>query len=96
MFSVKQRFNRILMGVITMGISAVMLGTLLWLIWEDSLSAMFPTAVASGILAAKLTLGQAVKISWVFNILLKQLPEARINKNDLEKPKLPDQKQIIN
>lgn len=95
MMSVRQRFNRILLGVITMGISAVMLGTLLWFIWEDSLSAMFPTAVASGILAAKLTWTQAVKISWVFNILFKQLPEARINKKGVEEEKIPDQKQIL-
>lgn len=93
--STRQRFNLILMSVITMGMSAVMLGTLLWFIWEDSISAMFPTAVSSGILTAKLTWTQAVKISWVFNILFKQLPEARINKNDAEQ-KTPNQKQILN
>jgi hypothetical protein len=40
------------------------------LIWEDSVTAMFPKSVESGVLAATLTWWQAVKISWVFNILL--------------------------
>jgi hypothetical protein len=48
-------------------------GTLLWLIWEGSLTAMFPNAVENGVLAEKLEWWAAVKVVWVFGIILSAL-----------------------
>jgi hypothetical protein len=53
-------------------------GTVLYFIWEDSLTAMFPKAVESGVLAAKLTWWQSVKIVWIFALLVKA---TQTNKN---------------
>jgi len=46
-------------------------GTILWLIWEDSIIGMFPKSVESGILSNKLEWWQSVKIVWIFNLLIK-------------------------
>lgn len=60
----------IVAGLMLIFIASIIGGTFLWLVWEDSVTAMFPNSVENGILAATLTWWQAVKISWVFNILL--------------------------
>ncbi len=95
MLKVRERFNRIIMSIITMSIGAVTMGTILYFIWEDSLTAMFPTAIASGVLAAKLTWWQAIKISWVSNILIKIMPETKINKKEAEMTYPESDKKVI-
>lgn len=64
------------LGMIVMGLLiifgiSVLGGTILWLIWEDSITGMFPKAVETGVLAATLTWWQSVKITWIFSILIK-------------------------
>jgi hypothetical protein len=76
-----ERMTIIIMTLVTTCIAAVTAGTILWLIWEDSLSAMFPGAVAAGVLAAKLTWWQSVKIVWVFSILIKIVIEPKYPQN---------------
>jgi hypothetical protein len=61
----------IIVGFIIVCAIAVLGGTILWLIWEDSLTAMFPKAVESGVLAEKLGWWQSVKITWIFALLIK-------------------------
>jgi hypothetical protein len=61
----------LIIGLLIIAISSVILGTVLYVIWEDSVTAMFPSSVENGILASKLTWWQCVKISWVFSILIK-------------------------
>lgn len=73
-----ERMTIIIMTLLTTFIGAVAAGTILWLIWEDSLTAMFPGAVAAGVLAASLTWWQSVKIVWVFSILIKTVIEPKV------------------
>lgn len=61
----------IVTGILIVFAVSVLGGTILWFIWEDSVTAMFPKSIESGILAATLTWWQCVKISWVFSILIK-------------------------
>lgn len=61
----------IIFGLLIVCAISVLGGTVLWLIWEDSLTAMFPKAVESGVLAAKLDWWQSVKITWIFALLFK-------------------------
>jgi len=63
-------------------VMSVLGGTALWLIWEDSITAMFPKAIESGVLAATLTWWQSVKIVWVFSLLLKATQTNTVKKKD--------------
>jgi hypothetical protein len=91
------RMTVIFMNIFTTFVAAVASGTILWFIWEDSLSAMFPTAISAGILAATITWWQAVKIVWIFGILIKTVIEPRIPEKKetpitivpLQKPNVP-------
>jgi hypothetical protein len=65
----QDRMAFIVMNVILTGIGAVAGGTILWLLWDGSLTAMFPSAVSSGILAEHLAWWPAVKIVWIFSLL---------------------------
>lgn len=63
-------------GIIVVTVMAAFLisvvgGTLFYFIYEDSIQAMFPKAVETGVLAATLTWWQSVKIVWIFTILIK-------------------------
>lgn len=53
------------------GIVAVFGGTIVWLIWPVAIPAAFPGLVTAGTLAAKLSWGQAVCLTWLFGILIK-------------------------
>ncbi|HOH61202.1 MAG TPA: hypothetical protein PK698_01785 [Bacilli bacterium] len=53
------------------GIIAVLGGTIVWLIWPVAVPAAFPGLVASGVIAAKLTWGQSVCLTWLFGLLIK-------------------------
>lgn len=61
----------LLVGLLIVFAVSVFGGTILWLIWDDSITAMFPKAVETGVLAATLTWWQSVKITWVFSLLIK-------------------------
>ena len=61
----------LVVGLLLVCAMAVFGGTILCLIWEDSMTAMFPKAVETGVLAATLTWWQSVKISWIFALLIK-------------------------
>jgi hypothetical protein len=52
-------------------ISAVITGTLVFWLWPVAIPAIFPTLVASGALAMKITWWQSVCVSWIFALLLK-------------------------
>lgn len=65
------QISYILAGVFVIALGSVVGGTLLYLLWEDSITAMFPTAVKNGHLAGSLTWWQSVKIVWVFTLLVK-------------------------
>ena len=66
-----ESISLIIMGLLTIALGSVIGGTLLYLLWEGSIPAMFPKAVESGVLAATLTWWQCVKITWVSAILIK-------------------------
>lgn len=74
----------IVVGLLMIFAGSVLAGTILWFIWEDSVTAMFPNAIESGVLAATLGWWQCVKISWVFNILIKTTTSTT-NKTNKEK-----------
>ncbi len=60
------------LGVMSIvGIIAVLGGTIVWLIWPVAVPAAFPGLVASGVIAAKLTWGQSVCLTWLFGLLIK-------------------------
>jgi len=61
----------IVVVLLTLFLFSVLGGTILFLIWEDSITAMFPKAVESGLVAAKLSWWQSVKITWICSILIK-------------------------
>ena len=71
MNDIAESVGKIIVGLLLIFVGAVFSGTILWLIWNDSVGAMFPKAVETGVLAATLTWWQAVKVSWVFAILIK-------------------------
>jgi hypothetical protein len=71
MNKIAEGIGYIIVGFIIVCAIAVLGGTILWLIWEDSLTAMFPKAVESGVLAEKLGWWQSVKITWIFALLIK-------------------------
>jgi len=58
-------------ATITLAFSALFGGTILWIIWPFALPVVFPNAIASGIIIAKLPWWTAVCTVWVFNILIK-------------------------
>lgn len=60
-----------LLVIVIVGIIAVFGGTIVWLMWPVAIPAAFPGMVAAGTLAAKLTWGQAVCLTWLFGILIK-------------------------
>lgn len=60
---------------------AVFGGTVVYFIWPVAIPAAFPGLVAAGTLAAKLTWGQAIALTWLFSILLKSSSSATVKKN---------------
>lgn len=60
-----------LIGLAIAFLSAIIGGTVLWLIWPVAIPAVFPKVVEQGVLAAKLTWWQAVLFTWIATILLK-------------------------
>jgi len=62
----------IALGVIVLvGVIALISGTILWLIWPYAFPVIFPTAVAKGIIIAKIPWWTAVCVTWVCGILIK-------------------------
>ena len=58
---------------------AIFGGTIVYFIWPVAIPAAFPGLVAAGVLAAKLTWGQAITLTWLFSILLKSSTTVRKN-----------------
>ena len=69
----------IVMNLILTGIAAVMGGTILWLLWDGSVTAIFPTAVSSGIVAEQLAWWPAVKVVWICALLFKTTIDSKIH-----------------
>lgn len=65
------RLSFVVLNLIITAIVATVGGTIIYLIWDDSVTAMFPNAVSTGVLAAKLTWWQSVKIVWICGVLFK-------------------------
>jgi hypothetical protein len=57
----------LLMFVSTIG------GTIMWLIYEDSIQRMFPELTNKGYLATTLSWWTCVKIVWLFGLLVKSI-----------------------
>lgn len=50
---------------------ALLAGSLVYLLWPVAIPAAFPTLVAIGTLAAKLTWWQAICFSWLLGLLIR-------------------------
>ena len=58
-------------AVVLVALLAVLSGTILFWLWPVAIPAAFPGLVTSGVLAAKLLWWQAVCLTWIFQILIK-------------------------
>lgn len=59
----------VVFGVLFLG--AFLGGTFVWLLWPVAIPAAFPSLVASGALATKLTWWQSVCLTWLAGLLIK-------------------------
>ena len=59
----------LIFGVVFLG--AFLGGTIVWLLWPLAIPAVFPSLVASGVIAAKLTWWQSVCFAWLSGLLIK-------------------------
>ena len=82
----------IVMNLILTAIAAVMGGTILWLLWDGSVTAVFPTAVSSGIVAEHLAWWPAVKIVWICTLLFKTTIDSKVVQPKPEQPKVEEKK----
>lgn len=64
------QFGVAILALILISFTAVISGTIVWLLWPVAMNA-FPGLVSSGILAAKLTWWQSVCLTWLFGFLIK-------------------------
>lgn len=88
----QDRMSFIILNIVLTGIAALAGGTILWLLWDGSLTMMFPSAVSNGILAEHLEWWPAVKIVWICSLLFKTSVKAP--KVKTPKPK-QEEKQIL-
>lgn len=75
-----ETFNSLILVAIVVFIGATLGGSILYLLYP-SLLEFFPTAVSSGVLAPILEWWTAVKIVWIFNILVKSTPTSPSSKS---------------
>lgn len=80
---VADRFNILVLTILFTFIGAISGGTILWLIWEDSLVMMFPKIVSEGVISPTIDWWPSVKIVWIFSVLFKTVVET--NKNFKQK-----------
>lgn len=71
MKNITESIGILIIGMIVAFFVSVFGGTLLWLLWDDSISAMFPKAIENGVISKSLEWWQSVKIVWIFNLLIK-------------------------
>ena len=91
----QDRMSFIIMNIVLTGIAALAGGTILWLLWDKSLTMMFPSAVSNGILAEHLEWWPAVKIVWICSLLFKTSVKApKIKATKVKEPK-QEEKQIL-
>lgn len=57
--------------ILIAGLIALLGGTIVWLIWPVTFPVIFPSAVASGVLVAKIPWWTAVCTTWICAILFK-------------------------
>ena len=69
-----------IVAVVLIGFLAVVSGTIVWLIWPVAVPAVFPTAVASGAIAGKLSWWASVCLSWLTGILIKRSNNTAVSK----------------
>ena len=60
-----------LVGIIVIGLVALLGGTIVYWIWPAVIPVVFPAAVASGALAGSLLWWKAVLLTWMCGILFK-------------------------
>lgn len=73
----------IALGVILIaGIVALLGGTIVYWIWPVTFPVIFPNAVASGILIAKIPWWSAVCTTWICAILIKSSSTSSSNKSE--------------
>lgn len=77
------KLSIVLMNLFVTAVAATIGGTILWLLWEGSVTSIFPTAVSSGFVAEKLDWWPAVKVVWICALLFKTTIE---NKQSTTKP----------
>lgn len=63
--------SAIIVTILTGVLYALLAGTLVYLLWPVAIPAAFPTLVAIGTLAAKLTWWQAFCLSWLLGLLIR-------------------------
>lgn len=76
------QFGVAILALILISFTAVISGTIVWLLWPVAMNA-FPGLVSGGILAAKLTWWQSVCLTGLFGFLIKNAgPAAKCPKED--------------
>lgn len=66
---------------VVLGFAALISGTVLWLIWDPTISLVFPTIVEFGYIAKAISWWTAVKFSWICGILIKATSSISKNEN---------------
>jgi len=70
---IKDKIILVLGVAVFIAFIALVGGTILYWIWPIAIPATFPGAVASGIIAGKLSWWCSVTLVWIFSILIKML-----------------------
>ena len=60
-----------LFAMLAIVISALVGGTIIWLVWPFAIPVIFPALVASGVIAGKITWVASVFFTWICAILIK-------------------------
>ena len=60
-----------LLAVVVVFILAILSGVFVWLLYPYVVNAVLPGVVASGAIAAKLTIWQSIGLAWLCSILFK-------------------------
>ncbi len=81
--NLSMQFGVAVLAIIMISFTAVISGTVVWLLWPVAMGA-FPGLVSGGVLAAKLTWWESVCLTWLLGFLIKSSgPAAKCPK---EKP----------
>lgn len=86
----EEKIISIIMHSFVIGLASIAGGTILWLLWDGTISSIFPKAVSSGIIVENLEWWPAVKFVWIITILFKSTI-SNTTKKKVSKP----EKQIL-